>query len=41
VHTALGTPQLPWAFWWAPLLGLALWTPVFLLLDTLRLGRRG
>lgn len=40
VHTALGTPQLPWAFWWAPLLGLALWAPVFLLLDTLRLGRR-
>lgn len=40
VHTALGAPQLPWAFWWAPLLGLALWAPVFLLLDTLRLGRR-
>ena len=41
VHTALGTPQLPWAFWWAPLLGLLLWAPIFLMLDTLRFGRRG
>jgi rod shape-determining protein MreD len=41
VHFALGEPQLPWSFWWAPLLGMALWGPVFLLLDTLRLGRRG
>ena len=40
VHTALGAPQLPWAFWWAPLLGLMLWGPLFLLLDTLRYGRR-
>ena len=30
VHTALGTPQLPWAFWWAPLLGMLLWAPLFL-----------
>ncbi|WP_159016704.1 rod shape-determining protein MreD [Cognatiluteimonas profundi] len=41
VHLALGEPQLPWSFWWAPLLGMLLWAPVFLLLDTLRLGRRG
>jgi rod shape-determining protein MreD len=40
VHTALGTPQLPWTFWWAPLLGLLLWGPIFLLLDTLRYGRK-
>jgi rod shape-determining protein MreD len=40
VHLALGEPQLPWSFWWAPLLGMLLWAPVFLLLDTLRLGRR-
>ena len=40
VHMALGEPQLPWSFWWAPLLGMLLWAPVFLLLDTLRLGRR-
>jgi rod shape-determining protein MreD len=40
IHMALGEPQLPWSFWWAPLLGMLLWAPVFLLLDTLRLGRR-
>ena len=40
VHVALGAPTLPWMFWWAPLLGMLLWAPVFLLLDTLRLGRR-
>ena len=40
VHLALGEPQLPWRFWWAVLLGMVLWAPVFLLLDTLRLGRR-
>jgi rod shape-determining protein MreD len=39
IHMALGEPQLPWSFWWAPLLGMLLWAPVFLLLDTLRLGR--
>ena len=39
IHMALGEPQLPWGFWWAPLLGMLLWAPVFLLLDTLRLGR--
>lgn len=40
VHLSLGEPQLPWSFWWAPLLGMLLWAPIFLLLDTLRLGRR-
>ena len=40
VHFTLGEPQLPWSFWWAPLLGMLLWGPVFLLLDTFRLGRR-
>jgi rod shape-determining protein MreD len=40
VHMALGEPQLPWSFWWAPLLGMLLWAPLFLLLDALRLGRR-
>ena len=40
VHFTLGEPQLPWMFWWAPLLGMLLWGPVFLLLDTFRLGRR-
>ena len=40
VHLALGEPQLPWKFWWATLLGMLLWAPLFLLLDTLRLRRR-
>lgn len=41
VNVALGQPLLPWRYWWAPLLGMALWPPLFLLLDALRLGRRG
>ncbi len=40
VHVALGEPQLPWSFWWAPLVGMALWAPIFLMLDSVRLGRR-
>jgi rod shape-determining protein MreD len=40
VHMALGEPQLPPNFWWAPLAGMLLWAPVFLLLDRLRLGGR-
>lgn len=38
VHIALGIPPLPLMFWLAPLTGMALWPPVFLLLDALRLG---
>ena len=40
VHLALGEPQLPWMYWWSPLLGMALWPPLFVLLDALRIGRR-
>src|SRR5690606_15328191 len=40
VNLALGQPLLPWEYWWAPLLGTALWPPLFLMLDALRLGRR-
>ena len=40
VHLAIGEPQAPGAYWWAPLLGMLLWAPLFLLLDGLRLGRR-
>jgi rod shape-determining protein MreD len=40
VHLAIGEPQVPWAYWWAPLLGMLLWAPLFLLLDGLRLGRQ-
>lgn len=38
VHLALGTPLLPTGFWLAPLVGMLLWPPVFLLIDALRLG---
>ena len=41
VHFALGEPQLPWSFWWAPLLGMLLWAPLFLLLDALRAAGAG
>jgi rod shape-determining protein MreD len=40
VHLALGEPQPLLASWWSPLVGMALWGPVFLLLDRLRLGGR-
>lgn len=40
VHLMLGEPQLPWSYWWAPLPGMVLWVPLFVLLDALRLGRR-
>jgi rod shape-determining protein MreD len=40
IHLALGEPTLPLNYWWAPLLGMLLWPPLFLLLDALRLGKR-
>ncbi len=40
LHLSLGEPLLPWAYWSAPLLGMLLWGPLFVLLDGLRLGRR-
>ena len=40
LHLALGEPVLPWMYWWAPLIGMLLWPPLFLLLDGLRDGRR-
>ncbi|MEZ0469106.1 rod shape-determining protein MreD [Luteimonas salinilitoris] len=40
IHVALGAPQLPWMFWLAPVLGMLLWAPLFVLLDALRLVRR-
>ena len=40
VHLVLGVPALPWSYWWAPLLGMLLWPPLFLLLDAMRLGKR-
>ncbi len=41
VHLVARQPQLPAAYWWAPLVGMLLWAPLFLLLDGLREGRRG
>lgn len=41
VHVVVGEPTLPWAYWWAPLLGMALWPLVFVLMDAVRFGRRG
>ena len=38
LHVVLGAPTLPLAYWLSPVAGLLLWTPVFLLLDALRLG---
>jgi len=41
VHLLVGAPTLPWAYWWAPLLGMGLWPLLFVLLDAVRYGRRG
>ena len=41
LHLMLGEATLPWSYWWAPLLGMLLWPLLFVLLDAVRLGRRG
>ena len=41
LHLAVGEPVLPWSYWWAALLGVVLWPPLFVLLDALRLSKRG
>ena len=41
IHLVLGSPQHPWGYWWAPLLGMLLWAPLHFVLDALRLRRRG
>jgi rod shape-determining protein MreD len=41
IHLMADEPPLPWSYWWAPLLGMALWLPLYALLDALRLGKRG
>jgi len=40
IHLATEQPTLAWQYWWAPLVGMLLWPPLFLVLDALRLGRR-
>lgn len=37
LHWLLGAHALDWRYWVAPLLGMLLWAPVYLLLDALRL----
>lgn len=39
-HFVLGQPIRGWAQWWTPLIGAALWPPLFVLLDGLRVGRK-
>jgi rod shape-determining protein MreD len=39
LHLTLGQPTLPAAFWIAPVVGMLLWPPVYVLLDALRIGR--
>lgn len=41
VHLMLGVPVLPARYWWSVLVGVVLWGPMFVLLDNLRLGKRG
>lgn len=41
LHLAVGEPTLPWSYWVAPVVGMLLWPPLFLVLDGFRLGRRG
>lgn len=40
VHVVMGVPQPAPAYWLAPLLGMLLWPPLYLLLDSLRLRRQ-
>lgn len=40
IHLVLGAVQLPWSYWWAPVVGMVLWAPLYLVLDALRLNRR-
>jgi len=40
LHWMLGLAQMPWSVWFSPLTGMALWMPVFALLDRLRHQRR-
>ncbi|WP_395648452.1 rod shape-determining protein MreD [Thermomonas sp.] len=40
IHVVMGVPQPAPAYWLAPLLGMLLWPPLHLLLDSLRLRRQ-
>ena len=41
VHLALGVQQVPWSYWLAPVIGMLLWAPLYLVMDALRFSRRG
>lgn len=40
LHLAFGVPQLPVSYWFAPVIGMLLWLPLYLMLDALRLERK-
>jgi len=40
IYTLLGEPIPTWQYWLAPLVGMAIWPWLFLLLDRIRAGRR-
>lgn len=39
-HFLFGQKPLGWMYWCTPLIGAALWPPLFVLLDGLRMGRK-
>ncbi len=41
IHLALGVEQVPWTYWLAPVIGMLLWAPLYLVMDALRFSRRG
>lgn len=40
LHFLANRLQLPWQYWLAPAIGMLLWSPLFVLLDALRLERK-
>lgn len=40
IHFVIGRPLEGWMHWWTPVIGAALWPPLFVLLDGLRVGRK-
>ncbi|MDO5505842.1 MAG: rod shape-determining protein MreD [Pseudoxanthomonas suwonensis] len=40
LYLAFGRAQLPAAYWIAPLLGMLLWIPLYMLMDVMRMERR-
>jgi len=40
LHLILSEPLLPWSYWFAPITGMLLWAPLFVLLSNLRWRRK-